>query len=381
MNKNLSAFLNFSRWFAAFMVLISHVRHLVVVDCAYVEQKTFLVKIMYFITGFGHQSVMVFFVISGFLVGGLTLDRWLVHKIDLIAFFSARISRLYTVFIPALIVGFAFDYIGVNWFNASELYTNPAQYNTIVLEHSIVPRMDISFFIGNFFMLQGVRFGPFGSNGPLWSLANEWWYYCFFGSLGLALFGRGVRPFIAIGFSLTIIALLPLYMLLLGSLWALGVATYFWIKSSELRLHPVLSGIIFALIATGCRLSQGVGDLSMFITLGRDFLVGLGFCFLLNSMSRIEVPFISINKNLADFSYSTYLFHFPFLVFSVAVGYQVFGLEFQLQPNLISFLYILGLTFFCVCFSYGISLITERYTYFIRRKVDLWFGLVKNNFI
>src|SRR5438045_3272219 len=133
MSPNVSSFLNISRWTAAVAVLISHVRHLILVDLVGVTNKTLLCKVFYFMTGLGHEAVIVFFVISGFLVGGHTWERWRNESLRLRSFVSARISRIYTVLIPALIVGLAFDVIGLRWLNASELYTNAIKYHTISL--------------------------------------------------------------------------------------------------------------------------------------------------------------------------------------------------------------------------------------------------------
>ena len=89
-----STFLNISRWVAAFLVVIGHIRHLLFVDLKYVEHKTLFIKGMYFFTGFGHEAVIVFFVISGYLVGGITLERWRLNGADLASYFSARFSRI-----------------------------------------------------------------------------------------------------------------------------------------------------------------------------------------------------------------------------------------------------------------------------------------------
>lgn len=76
MNKEFSAFWDMSRWVAAFMVLIAHVRHYVLADYGEIEHPDFFIKVAYFFTDLGHERVMVFFVISGFLVGGMTWRRW-----------------------------------------------------------------------------------------------------------------------------------------------------------------------------------------------------------------------------------------------------------------------------------------------------------------
>jgi peptidoglycan/LPS O-acetylase OafA/YrhL len=41
--------------------------------------------------------------------------------------------------------------------------------------------LGFSTFVGNLLQLQTIVVSSLGSNGPLWSLANEWWYYVLFG--------------------------------------------------------------------------------------------------------------------------------------------------------------------------------------------------------
>ena len=68
-----------------------------------------------------------------------------------------------------------------------------------------------------------------GSNGPLWSLANEFWYYIMFPFMLVGLIGRkwGPRRIVmgAIGISLAV--LLPTEMVLLGAIWVAGAVAHY----------------------------------------------------------------------------------------------------------------------------------------------------------
>ena len=112
MNNNFSALLNACRWGAALLVVLGHARHLILIDYNHVEYKNIFIKGLYFITGLGHEAVVVFFVISGFLVGGLTLRKWST-QISYKDYFAARFSRIYSVLVPALIVGAGLDWLKV----------------------------------------------------------------------------------------------------------------------------------------------------------------------------------------------------------------------------------------------------------------------------
>src|SRR5436190_16032937 len=62
-----SDLLDLSRWVAAFLVVVEHARSLMFPPSGADSQLGLLGKAFYFMTGFGHASVMVFFVMSGFL--------------------------------------------------------------------------------------------------------------------------------------------------------------------------------------------------------------------------------------------------------------------------------------------------------------------------
>lgn len=380
MNSSLRNFLNLSRWFAAFLVVIHHVRHLLVVDFQYAAHTTLLDKGLYFVTGFGHEAVVVFFVISGFLVGGITLERWRARGAQLQPYASARISRIYTVLIPALLIGLGLDLIGLRWFNTSELYTNSVQYNTISLNHAIDATMTVPDLLGNLFMLQGIVTPTLGSNAPLWSLAYEWWYYCVFALLAAAVTGSGRRR-VAYGLlGVAILLWLPVRIPLWGTIWVLGMLTYVWIKSARWRPSAPLGMALLIVALCVSRVGHNVdpdnNPETLLAGFGRDLAMGLVFCLALASSTRIKLAFPgpAWHERLADFSYTTYLLHFPAMIFAVAFGSQVWRLPFQLQPGAAAWAYLFGLTAVLYLFCFGVFWLTERHTPAVKARLDAWLG-------
>jgi peptidoglycan/LPS O-acetylase OafA/YrhL len=68
-----------------------------------------LIAAAYLITGLGHQWVIVFFVLSGYLVGGSVLRSVAVNHWSWRVYLLNRLTRLYAVLIPALVFGGLLD--------------------------------------------------------------------------------------------------------------------------------------------------------------------------------------------------------------------------------------------------------------------------------
>jgi peptidoglycan/LPS O-acetylase OafA/YrhL len=119
---------------------------------------------LFALTRLGREAVVVFFVLSGFLVGGRALRDLAERRFDGRRYAADRASRLYAVLLPALCLTAVCDAVRGGWSNVDN---------------------GMAVFVGNLLFLQDVTTTVYGSNGPLWSLAFEAWYY--------ALFGIGVR--------------------------------------------------------------------------------------------------------------------------------------------------------------------------------------------
>jgi peptidoglycan/LPS O-acetylase OafA/YrhL len=147
------------------------------------------------LTGFGHQAVMAFFVLSGFLISSSVLRNlgrstwsWRQYIID-------RGVRLYLVLVPGLVLGGILDTIGVHFFNHSGIYSAPL----IAFGDAVIAqRLNISSFFGSLLFLQTRFTTVFGSNGPLWSLFNEFWYYVLFPVLIWVILSAKRRSFMVV---------------------------------------------------------------------------------------------------------------------------------------------------------------------------------------
>ncbi len=172
----------------------------------------------------GHQAVIVFFVLSGYLVGGgvlkaIACDRW--RWTD---YLVKRLVRLWIVLIPAIFIGVTLDNIGFNFLaQVGSIYSAPVGQEYVRVDH-VMRALDIPVIIGNLFFLQGIIIPTAGTNIPLWSLSNEFWYYLMFPMFLLVFQPRAsVASRTAFGLGgIAITALIGAYAAFLFLVWVLG---------------------------------------------------------------------------------------------------------------------------------------------------------------
>lgn len=167
---------------AAILVVLSHIRNLMITD--YDGQCGLALKLFYAVTGFGLQAVTLFFVISGYWVAGSVIRRVANGRWSWGGYALDRLSRLWVVLIPALVLGLAFDWAGTHFLQLP-VYSDGVHGNTVLV--GVADHLGIGSFLTNVFFVQTLLGPRFGSNGPLWSLVNEFWYYVRFAALYLPL--------------------------------------------------------------------------------------------------------------------------------------------------------------------------------------------------
>jgi peptidoglycan/LPS O-acetylase OafA/YrhL len=381
MNARLSSFLNASRWWAAFLVAAHHVRHIVLADASNVSLGGPLVKSFYFMTGLGSQAVMVFFVVSGYLVGGTAIARFRSRGFDVASYAANRTSRIYTVLVPALIVGGALDFAGLHAFNGSGLYTNGAPDEPITGLFSIVGKLDVGTFLANLFMLENVVTPALGTNLPLWSLGYEWWYYCLFGGAMILATSRiVVRRTVAAIALVVMCAFLPREMLAWALIWGVGVGAALYGSSSRWKPAPWLGYCVLGAVLVAIKLTEHTSVVahrdSIYGVFGRAAAVALAYAFLL--LAYLEpgppLPMAATNERLAKFSYTLYLVHVPMIVFCVCFLHDRFGLAFLRNPTFAGVGYFTGLLAFVTAYAFLFSHVTERHTARVRAALTSVFG-------
>lgn len=358
-----SAHLDLLRTIAAWQVCVHHLKNLFFIDYPQVQSKNFFTQSFYYFSRFGHQSVIIFFVLSGLFVGSSVIKQSNEGKWSWSKYLIARLSRLYIVLVPALLIGGFWDWLGISSFEPQSIYDGKTLVQTVI-SFPVAERLNVFGFIGNLSFLQAFKVSPFGSNGSLWSLSYEFWYYILFPLIFLVLIKKQLiinRIFYSACFIiLTNFIGLPISLSFL--IWLLGVAIIYInealkIDRNHRNIITFISFLVLILSISSTLLFQGFSFVS-------DLIVGVCASMFIFSLVQYDTL---IDQNhiypktvhfLANFSYTLYLLHLPFLVFINALIVK----EVRWQPDMLHIFIAIILFIITILYSYIISSFTEAKT-------------------
>jgi peptidoglycan/LPS O-acetylase OafA/YrhL len=312
-NRSTSVYLDLVRLVAALVVVLTHLAYPRFSGGRLIAFRTY-----------GNDAVMVFFVLSGYVIAhaAATRDR------DLRTYAVNRLARLYSVALPAVFLTWILDEAGRR--------LDPALYDGFWYQASDpIGRMLAALTFTNELWFRSVRLF---TNGPYWSLGYEFWYYALFGA---AWYFRGATRIVLL---VAIAALVGPKILLLQPIWVLGVWLYR--RSVRSRIGVPAGVVLFA------------GSIALYAAFrasgGRDALLEWTYAWLGKGFVRRELmwsdEFLSayvigvlVACNFAGFhalsgqlaplmargerwirrgagaTFSIYLFHYPLLQFYAAL--------------------------------------------------------------
>ena len=369
-----SAQLDCLRWVAALLVCTTHLRALVFFHYQPELHPSAAAKLFYFMHGFGHEAVIIFFVLSGYLVGGETLRQLHRGEFDVWIYTLRRFTRLYPVYFAALLLGLVLDHAATRHLAGSGLYG--ILEDIPLVSYDVVSRLGNDTLLGNLLFCQGVLVPTYGSNVPLWSLANEAWYYALFPLLMVPLFAP-IRPLGRIS-GLVLLALGAWFVrgqiLLYFSVWLLGVLMHYPNRPLLRRAWPSLTCTLALMIALRTH------QLDKVPALISDLGIAITLAFGLSSLSFADgasFPGAALHQRLAGFSYSLYLTHWPLGLFAFALCQHLSGHNLRSTLSARSLLiYILLLLFVYGC-AWSLAYFTEHRTADLRKWLGSRLGLAR----
>lgn len=324
-NSLASDHLNLIRGLAAIAVLVYHVRYRFFFDYADVGHPGLLQKSFYALTSFGHDAVMIFFVLSGYFISSSVIRDCRAGQWSWSKYLTSRFVRLYVVLLPGLILTLFWDKLGLYFFSSNPIYSGePRPWHHDFF--SVSARLDFSAITANLCFLQTILAPPLGSNEPLWSLSYEFWYYLLFPCAWLALFGKSV-PWWKRGIYL---ALCGAGLLFVGKniaryfpIWLLGTVIYLLphvsLPARRSKMLSAAAVLFFCGMLSLMHLSAIKSALANSIV-AMDYVTGASFALLLYQMLDNRAPstrgrYADFSRTIAGFSYTLYVVHMPLLVF------------------------------------------------------------------
>lgn len=205
-NRLLSSYLDLVRFVAALCVVFGHAK-LQAFGQAKVSDPIVLVT-----SAFPHMAVIIFFVISGYLVGGKLYGAG--RPGFAAKYLLDRATRIYTVALPMMVIGFAAMLL------QRHLYGHAFQLTGSDCRAGFTDHAGSLLFVHRGFMPTPCF------NGPFWSLIYEVFYYLFFFALAFALSNEGRIRYLAaaVAIGLGLYGLLePVALYAYSTIWLVGM--------------------------------------------------------------------------------------------------------------------------------------------------------------
>lgn len=302
LKNNRRPWLDLVRFLAALIVVLGHARGSLFVAYGTLpdSDRNPVVAFAFMMTRLGHEAVLVFFVLSGMLVGGRAIERIRNGSFDASAYAIDRTVRIMLPLLPALML-------------------------TALIQWHMDQSINLQHFLLNLVSLQGVVAPVFGNNAPLWSLAYEVWVYVLVAAFGMVAVSYRVR------WSAALLVLAAMWVFThLDSIyllcWLSGTVLYFW-RPQRLRPRLIITAGLLALYAIT---SLQLGSESVTFGAARSawvflptsvaqLLFSIAVALLLQQLACVRpkrptaVMIDDAGSRFAAFSYTLYLTHYPVL--------------------------------------------------------------------
>lgn len=314
------------------------------------DAKSLPSAVFFAVTRAGTEWVVVFFVLSGFLVGGKVIERLENRTFSLHNYLTDRATRIWVPLIPALA-----------W--------------SALVAHLVGKQLSWAGFWSNLAGLQGVFAKAFGENYPLWSLAYEIWFYFLAACLAVWIMSVGANR-IVVSFAMVVgMAMFTKLEVVFLFAWVLGASTYWLCGHSASPRLAKIGGvlIVFGYVSSQLRSATISIDTSTWLqyapsasvatlVLSAGIALVLPYLAKLVPKSDLGTHVNAIGGSLAAFSYTLYLTHYPALYLWEHV---VPGRHEQIDPA--SIMWYVTRIASCVALSWLLYLPFEKQTNRVRR--------------
>lgn len=304
---------------------------------------------------FQDLAVLIFFILSGFLISYTVLAKMRQREYTFKEYFVDRFSRIYSAYLPCLILIFLIDLAARAFLH---IEPNPFTFKVKTFFANIFMLQDYPVLLHlKYYLLQdkdsALYVSVFGSGRPLWSIAVEWWLYMFYGWLLLKTNFKNISYYLILLF----FAIVPIYNLIFGlktegltSVWFMGCMITLALQKNY-NFKKLGNGFLaFFFFITGLAAAFIYHN-------GYSMLTAIAFTFALYfAMKYFNEKKFSINQILskavhtgANFSFSLYLIHYSFIYIfnSPSLSMHVYTrfLLYFAASNLVAFIIAYGTEF------------------------------------
>lgn len=342
-NKTYFYWIDALRFLAAFFVLFSHSRNGFFLPFNELppEQHNLMAYAFYSLGRLGHEAVIIFFVLSGFLVGGANLERIHLNNFNVLNYAIDRSVRIYLPLIASIILYFfVCILVGENF--------------------------DIICAAGNILNLQCTFVEPLVS--VYWSLAYEMWFYI--ALMGLSLIVQGKKG--GWGF---VILLTTCFMFVSGLemfylfVWFIGAFAYLVRPKKKNAVTLIIAFLLMGVSVTYSQLLTDSNAIHIPTVLPNnrylpELLLSLAICLLIQQLilrkpkTKVLIKVEHAFSKLAAFSYTLYLSHRIFFIVLFTYIFEEQASDFSYKGVLMWILFVLIVLLCC----YGLYRISEFYT-------------------
>ena len=364
-----SVHLDLLRWVAAVLVLLDHFRNLFFVDFPSLTVHRNWMILPYGLSSAGHQSVVCFFVLSGYFIGGSVFSSVARNKWQWGGYLLRRFVRLWIVLLPTLLLCLLWDKLGMYLGHAPALYAGQVENHLLPNIASVISP---SIFFGNLLFVQTILTPVFGSDGALWSLAYEFWYYILFplAFIAISRHAKVSQRIVCGALGLVVAWFVRGPILVSFPMWLAGAALVKWkppvFSASTGRVVRIAATLIYFPIFFG------IGRIHVASGVWNDYLLTLATVLYVWLLLSHREPFrpgaiaVEASREGARFSYTLYAAHTPVLVLltSLIVG------DSRWYPSVRTLLFGLGLLVAVLAYAWVLAFLTEFRTDAVRGRIE-----------
>lgn len=350
------------RGLAALYVLIGHARWLLWEGYTegyklHPEAYTSFDKILVYvfsIFSFGHEAVMLFFVLSGFVIHYSSYNSFLRSgDFSIREYFYKRLKRIYPPFLFALLLTWIIDATGRSF--GYTIYSGATYFP--VMNASIHSDLSWETLLVNLCMIQTMYKPVWGSNGPLWSLMYECWFYVLY----IPIFFINKRYPLPAAYLTGSIFLVSLFVTTYEYRWVTVIhyffAWYLGVLAADCYMGRVNGiknrGFLTVYI---CAVFVSATYITDYLYM-RDFYIAACLVVVLYVALKFytSLKWLYILQPLSNFSYTLYIIHFPILIF--LSGWLQHRLDGALPMH---FGYVFSCTLICLLFAWAVHFLVEQ---------------------